>query len=570
MVKHQNNDPYIKYTMQLFFQILYSAKYIFLNNRLIYILLLSLSTPLVLTGCETKDPDKSVVLIVVFNTYTKKILGHGTGFVISNEGHIVTNHHVIDDTLRKRNLKLVALTEGEKSQKFILDVIWSSKTLDLAILRAPKLKAPPLTINTGELKKEDSVIAIGFPGIANAIDSRLDAWTISTRTKGEVSRLFKSDWNNVGRYIQSVQHTATINKGNSGGPLINKCGQVVGVNTFTTRIGQGTFFSSHASELAPILEAKNIPASITRSHCSNSGSPSYLWIVLISIFLSLLISLSVMLLYWPRARGFVSDVSRMVMPNQNHFQKDNIEPTLTHNFAAPKSSDFYLEDRETSRVYPLPSMQLKSTPLILGRSVSRGGIKIQGNSVSREHARMSCSLSDPITFFIEDLNSKNGTKVNGQAISPSNGLVKVMPGDVISLGQLNLHFSGLGQPNLNSQQKSNSDMLSALILKGSNRQTGQPISIRIDQNTINSKQNGIVIGRDEAYCDFIVSDPTVSAKGHAKITYSESGYAISDMNSTNGTKINHQKIQGGSHTPVLLQNDMIVHLGSLELRVEHK
>lgn len=238
-----------------------------------------------LGGCKDADVDESLVRIIV---ETSSGLATGTGFVVARDGYVVTNHHVVDaDGARLE--RILVVRESDAGHSHAARVRWSSPELDLAVLQVPGLDAPPLPVNDGPVEKEDPVRAIGFPGASDAVDSQGDAVFISTRTAGEVSRVFEADWQGNGRRIGVVQHTAAINPGSSGGPLINRCGEVVGVNTagaaaqveaaarpsqkaqLRVDVRQSTFFASHARELASVLRVLDIGAEIRSRRCGASG-----------------------------------------------------------------------------------------------------------------------------------------------------------------------------------------------------------------------------------------------------------------------------------------------------------
>ncbi|MDZ7641393.1 MAG: trypsin-like peptidase domain-containing protein [Desulfurivibrio sp.] len=143
--------------------------------------------------------------------------GTGSGFIWDNQGHIVTNYHVIEDAER------VEVTLADQSS-------WSGKVVgvapdqDLAVLRieAPAKRLAPLPMGKSDnLLVGQQVFAIGNP-------FGLD----QTMTSGIVSALGREIKAVTGRTIQGVIQTdAAINPGNSGGPLLDSAGRLIGVNT---------------------------------------------------------------------------------------------------------------------------------------------------------------------------------------------------------------------------------------------------------------------------------------------------------------------------------------------------
>ena len=152
----------------------------------------------------------------------------GTGFVVRNDGTMVTNAHVVGDneTARVRFADRGALVEAE--------VLGSDRSSDLAVLRVDpgsvdRLKPLPLA-DSGDVAVGDAVIAIGHPfGLER------------TTTAGIVSGLEREIQAPDGFQIDEVIQTdAAINPGNSGGPLLDSRGRVVGVNTQIATGGSGS------------------------------------------------------------------------------------------------------------------------------------------------------------------------------------------------------------------------------------------------------------------------------------------------------------------------------------------
>jgi S1-C subfamily serine protease len=147
--------------------------------------------------------------------------GSGTGFIMSEEGYIVTNHHVIDGAASIR----VILLDGTDIQA---ELIGSDAVTDLAVIRIDP-EAVPAVVELGD----SSELMVGEPVIA--IGSALGEYT-NTVTSGIVSGLGRTLRASDGVSLENmIQHDAAINPGNSGGPLFNTAGQVVGVNTAVVR-----------------------------------------------------------------------------------------------------------------------------------------------------------------------------------------------------------------------------------------------------------------------------------------------------------------------------------------------
>ena len=191
-------------------------------NRIVHILgfiVLSLAT----TTVFAKDilyAREATVLIQIHNE-DKTWGGMGTGFFVSETGKVLTNYHVI----HRAHKILVWLYDQNDLNYYVGEVIGNDPVADLALLQLnlpeQRLPVPYLTVESSLDKMEvgSEVYAIGHP-------MGLD-WSV---TKGVVNNISRTGV--ITPYVHIIQHTAQMNQGNSGGPLLNLEGNVVGVNTY--------------------------------------------------------------------------------------------------------------------------------------------------------------------------------------------------------------------------------------------------------------------------------------------------------------------------------------------------
>ncbi len=169
--------------------------------------------------------------------------GAGTGFIIDDEGHILTNHHVIEGAERIA----VKLSDGRSLRA---DVIGSDPETDIALIRVQtEVKLPHATLgDSDELRVGEWVCAIGNPLAYE-----------HTVTVGVVSFIGRKLFDmNLDNYIQT---DAAINFGNSGGPLINARGEVVGINSAISRQASSIGFAvpiNQAKMILPQLKEKGV------------------------------------------------------------------------------------------------------------------------------------------------------------------------------------------------------------------------------------------------------------------------------------------------------------------------
>lgn len=177
----------------------------------------------------------SVGEIVTYNKSGAE-LALGTGFVYSNDGKIVTNYHVIEDAYSAK------ITINEQNYT-VQSILAYDKTIDLAIL---KIEATNLSV----LKVCEKSHAVGTAVYAFGSSRGLTA----TFSQGIITY---ADRELDG--VHYVQHDAAISSGNSGGPLINQYGEVIGVNTMTIRDSQNLNFAISAKELSTLDYSTPLP-----------------------------------------------------------------------------------------------------------------------------------------------------------------------------------------------------------------------------------------------------------------------------------------------------------------------
>ena len=153
--------------------------------------------------------------------------GQGTGFIIHDEGYIVTNAHVLSDNFGRlaSNIKAITYQQSTISAEFI----GFDSLLDIALLKIPGNYNSLELGNSNKVQTGEKVIAIGNPlGLQFSV------------TEGIVSAIHREGINGIEAYIQT---DAALNPGNSGGPLINKQGKVIGINNFKIGAGESLGFA---------------------------------------------------------------------------------------------------------------------------------------------------------------------------------------------------------------------------------------------------------------------------------------------------------------------------------------
>ena len=209
-------------------------------------------SPQVEEGSQVTTVAKMVMPAVVGVSTTKyekdmffgktKVEGVGSGVIIDTKGYILTNNHVAD--MDSSSIS-VSLSDGRNVSA---RTVWTDADLDLSVL---KIDAGNLTAaeigNSDELQVGDLAVAIGNP---------MGLEFERSVTSGIISALNRFIPLNSNKFMEDlIQTDASINEGNSGGPLINSKGEVIGINTIKVKSAEGMGFAIPINVAAPIVKS---------------------------------------------------------------------------------------------------------------------------------------------------------------------------------------------------------------------------------------------------------------------------------------------------------------------------
>jgi serine protease Do len=228
-------------------------------RALIAFLLLFMSAAAQADSADIAAASRSVVRVVVFseadNSYP---IGHGSGVVVAPD-MILTNAHVVDEDDYETRITLT-IVPSEGSKTYDAEVIDRSPGNDLALIKLRNgARLTPLAFYAGSVEDGSDVFAIGYPGGVDAAqglgaDDMLRP-QVPVKTKGNVSG------GRSAKEFETLLHTAAIGAGNSGGPLVDACGRVLGINSFGTTSNSGDaefFFAVTDREVRKFLARNNV------------------------------------------------------------------------------------------------------------------------------------------------------------------------------------------------------------------------------------------------------------------------------------------------------------------------
>ena len=182
-----------------------------------------------------------------FSPTTRVAEASGSGFIYSADGYIVTNHHVIENAS-----KITVILYDNK--KYEAELVGSDSLSDIAVLKITpdeNTTLIPMEIgNSDELVVGEGVVAIGCPAGVEFIGTVTDGIVSAINRNVELT----DSYGNLQKTMTLIQTNATINHGNSGGPLINSRGQVIGINTLKLSSDyEGIGFSIPMNGAMPII-----------------------------------------------------------------------------------------------------------------------------------------------------------------------------------------------------------------------------------------------------------------------------------------------------------------------------
>lgn len=467
-------------------------------QRLLFVGLCLLNT-WVWAAADPEQLERSVVRVI---SQSSEGTSTGTGSVVA-AGRVLTNHHVIDGG--ERYGVGSKFTDGVKRAR----VIWKSRALDLALLSVDGLGLSPVTLATAKPHKGSPVIAMGYPG---ASDYGRGLTFEATVNRGVISNFHHTPWEGSGsrREIDIIQHDAPINSGNSGGPLFDDCGRVIGVNTQKSGRDNthGIFWASRITIAIPELRRQGVSLRTSDSGCTASAAggaagpaeddearrradearrraadaagaagqaqddaaaardeaqrardeadearrqieESNRMTMAMGIGLALLVLLALGLALRKPRQEIIKVVDRMTTFSRRHKSSAG----TSHSTSSSRTSagadssrgrsalimaGFDTAGRSQRLQIPQQGASEAEGGWVIGRHASLADVVLEDSNVSRRHARVFVQGS---RCEIEDLNSTNGTFVNGRQLQPFER-TSIGAGDKVAFGSIEFSLAG--------------------------------------------------------------------------------------------------------------------------------
>lgn len=395
--------------------------------------------PIVAAAAESDIETMKNSSVRVLITQGGRLLGKGSGFVIDDGKHIVTNYHVVEAVEKQGAQAWVALGRGRDLLR-ALEIRATSQANDIAVLSVDQKLAKPSVklVRRDDIKAAEAVIAVGFPGTSDRVD---EDWlnAPATPTPGQVVQKLR-----LAGGAHMVQITADINPGNSGGPVFNSRGYVIAMSTLKGK-SSSLNYAVDADEILEVVKRTNAVAELAPGAGAGSGSketpmqqsppvdtkpvappppppePFYQNPMVIGGAVVVLILLGIMGFMMSRKKS--SPPPHMQMPMQPQMPPQQIPQGPA---AAPKPTVAAAVRHSTvtgvSGFFAGKTIEMPSgRPMIIGRDPQQAQLVFPSdmNEISRVHCIVTFDAASQ-TFTVEDRSTNgtffvNGQKINGQA-----------------------------------------------------------------------------------------------------------------------------------------------------------
>ncbi|WP_249276597.1 S1C family serine protease [Sphingomonas baiyangensis] len=239
--------------------------------RLFFLLVLLCVAGMPARADDISAAGRGVVRIVTIAIVEDEVVGfgHGSGFAVA-PNRVVTNAHVVELAARYPGNVLIGVVPSEGDRSFQGQLVTVDPNRDLALIAFDGVRLPPLALYNGPVTEGETLVSLGYPGNVDLATARSAADFITPLSP------VRSQGNFAGARVlagtQVLLHTAGIARGNSGGPLLDRCGRVLGVNSALTRADDGDAgfaFAIANVELAAFLREAGQAAATVGVTCTS-------------------------------------------------------------------------------------------------------------------------------------------------------------------------------------------------------------------------------------------------------------------------------------------------------------
>lgn len=455
---------------------------------------------------------ESIVQVRVYKNH--KILAEGSGFVVNEEGYVLTNAHLLTDA---EGLTVLSRKTGAE---IVSQQIFTNRELNLALLRVQGLDLPSLNLSeqgaavgrvveTLKLTPQDSIqIARGTIGAYQDVPKK--------KVSDPVAHL--------------LQHNAMVTSRAFGMPLFNECGDVVAINLPDPDNGRWPFrkvepreaiFALHSGDIIAVLKDRKIAHSVVEEECLSAVERAQ------------------------RDRKIAEDSIKAVA----QAARDSVSAERVARLAAEKAVREKQQEAEKAKAARLAAERAK----------------VQADSASK-------AAADSLAVVHQEAREKTSQRLQWAIISGSAVVILVLLGWFMfarrKRAQLQATASRLGEAEHEAEvarqavAEAPQPAPFRCLLEGQDN-TGQPFALSISALALGAP-SGATLGRSPANAEFIIDHESVSRE-HIRLFYDGGDLYVEDLGSTNGTRINGRLLN--PREPVVLQNNDQLELGPVVFQV---
>jgi len=406
----------------------------------------------------------SVIKLLVFDKNDE--YSTGTAFVVGKRNGLLvvaTNQHVVADRISDETA--VAFRK-DRNDIEVRDarVLWEDEFFDLALLEVDDMKAKPMVLFLPQPTQGEEVFALGFPSIVEDLKSLTALADLfkggkrgvvkdrggvagraveSSLSRGGVRRVVKGKWDSRDRGDEFwiVEHDVNLGPGNSGGPLVNDAGQVVGINTLIateSSISGAVRKSSHSSVLADAMRKFGVTPTVATS---KGLFARFAWtnLFLAAAAAALAVAVTLTVLRKPQLirETYTQFLKRSPTPPTMDTHQSEL-PVIAGESSAIAGGKWCLEGINPEKGQD-PNVRLffdggEGERVIVGRRKDVVHLHVANGSISGQHITL---RPEGNKVWVEDRNSSNGTKVNGIKLTAFKPMA-APPGARIELGEVKL------------------------------------------------------------------------------------------------------------------------------------
>ncbi|MDR1185334.1 MAG: trypsin-like peptidase domain-containing protein [Coriobacteriales bacterium] len=536
------------------------------------------------TTAVTADRDGVYLIKVYYETSNGEtyLLQYGSGFFVNDESFLTCNHVIEinaeygasiqavfgDDNYNDHIVYKVALMRDLEVE---VTLNRASVSTDFAIMSLQDTIAPPHSLALGssaDVKQTETVWTLGFPDVqvdfANLTPLSFTASDVTVGS-GTVSKLVDIDNTNF------IQHNAPMSFGNSGGPLVNDNGVVVGINAQGADVAGGDYnYSISIDQVRTALDKLAIEYTASANSGNSSGGVLKDGLVAViaeaealtgnlndyttetaSIFMAALgVAKSVNGNEQATQEQVDSAISDLSIARRNLIENPNLTPLIIGVVVGAIAVVIIivivtavLRMRKKKKVAVPPAPLLGAHYPLAG-----AGTVVPSPSVLPTFPQAPASFvppaspgapapANPGNGFATSLSSPNlsGAPLNGAAAIPSSSAYQpsAFGFDATGSGDTTLLNPAVGETSLLGESQK-----SATLIRVSNNE-----KVRINRPEF-------IIGKEQRKVNFVISDNSAVSRVHARITQRDGRYYITDLNTTNSTFVNDKKLPTNTETPL--------------------